>query len=74
MTAKLTAYASSLRDGGEAVLKEKSWERNKIVKTPSVLQFLSFSFYYGGVLIGPAFEYRQYAEWIESGHPKGIMA
>mmetsp|Transcript_22713 Transcript_22713/g.19734 ORF Transcript_22713/g.19734 Transcript_22713/m.19734 type:complete len:322 (+) Transcript_22713:506-1471(+) len=43
----------------------------KIEKLPSFFEYISFVFYYGGCLVGPSYEYKDYSDFI---HKRGIYA
>lgn len=66
LTAKLSSVAFCYRDGGkkdEELLPEE--REKKIVKIPSVMEMLSYSYFCCGCLVGPFFEYKDYITFIE---------
>ena len=63
---KLSSFPWCYKDGGEPEDKlSQDQLGRRIVKFPSLLQFLSYIFFYGSALIGPGFDYSDYSEFIE---------
>lgn len=66
LTARLSSLAFCYSDGGkkdEELLPEE--KEKKVVKMPSVMEMLSYSYFCCGCLVGPFFEYRDYINFIE---------
>jgi len=64
---KLTGYAWNIQDGRKPEAKLTSFQKNKAVRhQPSLLNFLSFAFFYPSLLTGPSFDYIDYENWLNS--------
>jgi lysophospholipid acyltransferase len=66
LTPKITSVAWCYRDG--AMEKEKLSEdqfNRRIVEFPSLFKYLSYIYFYPTALVGPAFEYNDYVDFIE---------
>jgi lysophospholipid acyltransferase len=62
---KCTSFAWCYKDGG--VSEEKlsvSQRANKIEKLPSFMEYMSFIYFYGNTLVGPACEYKDHINFI----------
>jgi hypothetical protein len=66
LTAKLSALAFCYKDGAmeEKDLLEEQKE-NKVVKMPTIIEMMSFTFFCCGCIVGPFFEYSDYIMFIE---------
>ncbi|CAG8532052.1 9767_t:CDS:10 [Ambispora gerdemannii] len=65
---KLTTFAFSVYDGQKPIKELTPYQRNKrIVVLPSLLEFLGYVFFFGGFLVGPAFEFMDYRQFITMG-------
>jgi lysophospholipid acyltransferase 1/2 len=72
LVARMSSLGFCFKDGAlkdEDLLKEQI--ERKIVKLPSLLEILSYSYFCCGCLIGPFFEYNHYIEFIEE---RGVYA
>ncbi|KAI0254231.1 MBOAT-domain-containing protein [Lactifluus subvellereus] len=59
---KLTTFAWQVWDGRRAVGDLDKWQtKMRVTKFPSLLEFLGFSLYFPGVLVGPYLEYATYS-------------
>ncbi|TMW66207.1 hypothetical protein Poli38472_003972 [Pythium oligandrum] len=66
LTLKLSSVAINYSDGG--IPKEKKTPtmlKNELDSVPALLPFLSYAFFFPTFLAGPAFEYKDYIEWIK---------
>ncbi|KAF8816510.1 endoplasmic reticulum protein [Phlegmacium glaucopus] len=65
LTMKLTTFAWNVYDGRRKVEDLDKWQAAKrITKYPSLLEFLGYSFYYPGILVGPYLDFPEYMELI----------
>jgi len=55
---RLTSLSFNYKDGNipDSELRDE-WKRYKITHFPSMLEYFSFVFYFGGVIVGPAYEF-----------------
>lgn len=61
LTMKLTTFAWNVLDGRRPVEELDEWQKDKrVVQYPSLLEFLGYSFYFPGVLVGPYLEFADY--------------
>jgi lysophospholipid acyltransferase len=62
---KYTAFTWSYQDGGkkEEDLSPEQF-RNRIVKLPSLLDYLSYIYFYGSAIVGPSYDYKVHEEFI----------
>ncbi|KII96053.1 hypothetical protein PLICRDRAFT_151169 [Plicaturopsis crispa FD-325 SS-3] len=66
LTMKLTTFAWNVWDGRRPVEDLDKWQLQKrITQYPSLLEFLGYSFYFPGVLVGPYLEYVDYKALID---------
>ncbi|CCH41909.1 lysophospholipid acyltransferase [Wickerhamomyces ciferrii] len=64
---KLTGYAWNVHDGKKPESELSSFQRAKAVRhQPSLLNFLSFAFFYPSLLTGPSFDYIDFENWLNS--------
>jgi len=63
--AKFTSFAWCLKDGAEPKdkLSDDQFER-RIVELPSLFNFFSYTFFYAAACSGPAFDYKEYSDFI----------
>ncbi|KAJ7067923.1 endoplasmic reticulum protein [Mycena amicta] len=64
---KLTTFAWNVYDGRrpEADLGDDKWQLTKrIVKFPTLLEFLGYSFYFPGMLVGPYLDFNGYMDLV----------
>ncbi|KIJ56948.1 hypothetical protein M422DRAFT_218786 [Sphaerobolus stellatus SS14] len=74
LTMKLTTYAWNVFDGRRSVEELDKWQlKHRVVKIPSLFEFLGYVFYFPGILVGPYTEYATYAALID-GSLFGAMA
>ncbi|RUS23259.1 membrane-bound O-acyltransferase domain-containing protein [Endogone sp. FLAS-F59071] len=67
LTMKLTAFAFNVYDGTKPVSTLSDYQRSNQVRTyPTLLSFLGWVFFFGGFLAGPAFEFSDYVNFIDS--------
>ena len=66
LTAKLSALSFCYGDGGkdDKVLLPEQRVR-KIVNMPSILEMISYTYFFSGCITGPFFEYSDYIRFIE---------
>ncbi|KAI0047280.1 MBOAT-domain-containing protein [Auriscalpium vulgare] len=63
---KLTTFAWNVWDGRRPQEDLDKWQiRMRVVKYPSILEFLGYAFYFPGVLVGPYLEYAAYMSLID---------
>lgn len=63
---KLTTFAWNTWDGRRPVEDLDKWQtKMRVTKFPSLLEFLGFSLYFPGVLVGPFLEYATYSSLID---------
>ncbi|KAG9317107.1 MBOAT, membrane-bound O-acyltransferase family-domain-containing protein [Chiua virens] len=66
LTMKLTTFAWNVYDGRRAQEDLDKWQLQKrVTKFPGLLEFLGFSFYFPGVLVGPYLDYASYTSLID---------
>ncbi|KAG6849944.1 hypothetical protein H0H93_003316 [Arthromyces matolae] len=81
LTMKLTTFAWNVWDGRRPVADLDKWQTEKrIVEFPSLLEFLGYSFYFPGILVGPYLDLSEYRSLVTEsifndakteGKPKG---
>ncbi|PPR03997.1 hypothetical protein CVT24_010490 [Panaeolus cyanescens] len=65
LTMKLTTFAWNVYDGRRKAEELDKWQLSKrITEYPSLLEFLGYSFYFPGILVGPYLDYPEYVELI----------
>ncbi|KAF5320661.1 hypothetical protein D9619_001199 [Psilocybe cf. subviscida] len=65
LTMKLTTFAWNVYDGRRKEEELDKWQLSKrIVQYPSLLEFLGYSFYFPGILVGPYLDFTEYMELI----------
>ncbi|KAF8164820.1 endoplasmic reticulum protein [Crassisporium funariophilum] len=65
LTMKLTTFAWNVYDGRRKAEDLDKWQLSKrITEYPSLLEFLGYSFYFPGILVGPYLDYSEYMELI----------
>lgn len=65
LTMKLTTFAWNVYDGRRKAEALDKWQLSKrITKYPSILEFLGYSFYFPGILVGPYLDFPEYMELI----------
>jgi lysophospholipid acyltransferase len=63
---KLTTYAWNVWDGRRPVEDLDKWQmKMRVSKFPSLLEFLGFSLYFPGVLVGPYLEFATYSSLVD---------
>eukprot|EP01095_Lingulamoeba_sp_RSL-Kostka_P016379 TRINITY_DN8003_c0_g1_i2.p1 TRINITY_DN8003_c0_g1~~TRINITY_DN8003_c0_g1_i2.p1 ORF type:complete len:467 (-),score=36.63 TRINITY_DN8003_c0_g1_i2:40-1440(-) len=66
LTLKMCAFAANILDGKASSQSLSSHQQKKrIEKYPSLLEYLSWNYYFSAVLIGPFFEYNDYIKFIQ---------
>jgi len=66
LTMKLTTYAWNVWDGRRPVEDLDKWQQAKrITKTPSIVAFLGYVFYFPGLLVGPYLDFADYTSLID---------
>ncbi|KAF9997228.1 lysophospholipid acyltransferase [Entomortierella chlamydospora] len=66
LTMKLTSWAFSVYDGRRNPKELSRYQtEHAITNFPSLLHYLSYVFFFPGVLVGPSFEYMDYMRFIE---------
>ncbi|KAG0241405.1 lysophospholipid acyltransferase [Actinomortierella wolfii] len=66
MTMKLTSWAFSVEDGRRNPKElSRHQQLQAIHEFPSLLQFLSYIFFFPAVLVGPSFDYADYIRFVE---------
>ncbi|KAG6328886.1 hypothetical protein ID866_10203 [Astraeus odoratus] len=66
LTMKLTTFAWNVWDGRRPVEDLDKWQLQKrITKYPTLLEFLGFSFYFPGILVGPYIDYVSYTSLVD---------
>lgn len=64
---KLTGFAWNIHDGRQPETELSTFQKAKAVRHhPSLLNFLSFAFFYPSLLTGPSFDYIDYENWLNS--------
>ena len=67
---KLTSFGWCLFDGTRPDTElSESQKQKKIVDHPSLIEFAGYVFYFGGFLVGPAFEFSDYISFINGAPP-----
>ncbi|KAI9512706.1 MBOAT, membrane-bound O-acyltransferase family-domain-containing protein [Russula earlei] len=62
---KMTTFAWNVWDGRRPVEDLDKWQKvMRVTKFPSLLEFLGYSLYFPGVLVGPYLEYATYASLV----------
>ncbi|KAF9563341.1 endoplasmic reticulum protein [Agrocybe pediades] len=65
LTMKLTTFAWNVYDGRRKTEELDKWQLSKrITQYPSLLEFLGYSFYFPGILVGPYLDYTEYMDLI----------
>jgi len=65
-TCKSTAFAYCYQDGAKKDSELSAEQRkNKIVNLPSFIEYMSFMYFYGNTLVGPACEYNDHSNFIK---------
>ncbi|KAH6896401.1 endoplasmic reticulum protein [Coprinopsis sp. MPI-PUGE-AT-0042] len=65
LTMKLTTFAWNVHDGRRKGEELDKWQLAKrVTKYPSILEFLGYSFYFPGILVGPYLDYAEYMDLI----------
>lgn len=62
LTVKLTSYAYNIADGRASKISPDQ-EKFAIKHTPSIIEFLGFTFFFGGFVAGPSFEFQVYRKF-----------
>ncbi|KAI0301858.1 MBOAT, membrane-bound O-acyltransferase family-domain-containing protein [Multifurca ochricompacta] len=63
---KLTTFAWNVWDGRRPTEDLDKWQtKMRVTKFPSLLEFLGFSLYFPGVLVGPYLEYATYSSLVD---------
>merc|ERR1711916_369026 len=65
LTIKLTSFAYNVSDGDRLDKCNKEQKKYAVTRMPSLLEFYSFVYYFGGFLAGPAFEFSDYRAFME---------
>jgi lysophospholipid acyltransferase len=64
---KLTAFAWNIHDGRQPESELTAYQKTKAVRVhPPLINFISYAFFYPSILTGPAFDYRDYEQWLNS--------
>ncbi|TDL29602.1 MBOAT-domain-containing protein [Rickenella mellea] len=65
LTMKLTTFAWNVYDGRRPATELDKWQTAmRVTKYPSLLEFLGYSFYFPGFLVGPYLEYATYMDLV----------
>ncbi|KAJ7762829.1 endoplasmic reticulum protein [Mycena maculata] len=65
LTMKLTTFAWNVHDGQRPAADLDKWQMAKrVTKFPTLLEFLGYSFYFPGMLVGPYLDYSDYMNLI----------
>ncbi|TFK28619.1 MBOAT-domain-containing protein [Coprinopsis marcescibilis] len=65
LTMKLTTFAWNVYDGRRKEEELDKWQLAKrVTKFPSILEFLGYSFYFPGILVGPYLDYAEYMDLV----------
>ncbi|KAJ7087231.1 endoplasmic reticulum protein [Mycena belliarum] len=65
LTMKLTTFAWNVYDGRRPAADLDKWQMAKrVTQFPSLLEFLGYSFYFPGILVGPYLDYADYMDLI----------
>ncbi|KAF9224377.1 membrane bound O-acyl transferase [Gyrodon lividus] len=66
LTMKLTTFAWNVYDGRRPTEDLDKWQLQKrVIKYPTLLEFLGFSFYFPGILVGPYLDYASYTSLVD---------
>ncbi|KAG0294472.1 lysophospholipid acyltransferase [Dissophora globulifera] len=66
LTMKLTSWAFSVQDGRRNPKELSKYQQEHAIATfPNLLHYLSYIFFFPGVLVGPTFEYMDYIRFID---------
>ncbi|KAI8349248.1 MBOAT, membrane-bound O-acyltransferase family-domain-containing protein, partial [Mortierella sp. GBAus27b] len=66
LTMKLTSWAFSVHDGRRNPKELSKYQQEHAITTfPNLLHYLSYVFFFPGVLVGPTFEYMDYIRFID---------
>ncbi|GBB99659.1 hypothetical protein RclHR1_00360008 [Rhizophagus clarus] len=61
---KLTSFAFNIFDGRKPIKELTPYQRSKaITSMPSILEYLGYIFFFGGFMVGPAFEFMDYRQF-----------
>ncbi|CAG8617313.1 4076_t:CDS:2 [Paraglomus brasilianum] len=64
LVTKLTSFAFNVYDGQRSIKTLSEYQAKKrIQRFPSILEYLGYVFFFGGFLIGPAFEFADYRDF-----------
>ncbi|KAF8556286.1 hypothetical protein OG21DRAFT_675931 [Imleria badia] len=73
LTMKLTTFAWNVYDGTRPKEDLDKWQLQKrVTKYPTLLEFLGFSFYFPGVLVGPYLDYASYTSLVDGSLFKSV--
>jgi lysophospholipid acyltransferase len=61
---KLTSISWNIHDGRVRSEKLNSRQKLHAIKFPHILEFLSYALYFGGLLVGPAFEFYSFQQFL----------
>jgi len=65
LTMKLTTFAWNVYDGRRKEEELDKWQKAKrITQYPSLLEFLGYSFYFPGILVGPYLDFAEYMDLV----------
>ncbi|KAF6762379.1 endoplasmic reticulum protein [Ephemerocybe angulata] len=65
LTMKLTTFAWNVYDGRRKEEELDKWQLSKrVTKYPSILEFLGYSFYFPGILVGPYLDFAEYMDLV----------
>ncbi|EGO01516.1 hypothetical protein SERLA73DRAFT_103339 [Serpula lacrymans var. lacrymans S7.3] len=66
LTMKLTTFAWNVWDGRRKAEDLDKWQLEKrVVRYPTLLEFLGYAFYFPGILVGPYLDYASYISLID---------
>ncbi|KAG8218294.1 MBOAT, membrane-bound O-acyltransferase family-domain-containing protein [Butyriboletus roseoflavus] len=75
LTMKLTTFAWNVYDGRRPQEDLDKWQLEKrVTKYPTLLEFLGYSFYFPGVLVGPYLDYASYTSLIDESLFKSVQS
>ena len=60
LTIKLSSFAYNVSDGEQLDKCDKEQKKYAVTEMPSLLEYFSFVYYFGGFLAGPSFEFSDY--------------
>ncbi|KAI9653843.1 MAG: lysophospholipid acyltransferase [Bathelium mastoideum] len=64
---KLSAFAWNVHDGKYPSSELSEYQKERALrKLPSILDYLSFVFFFPSLMVGPAFDFVDYRRWIET--------